>query len=124
MTNTPSFEIPDAVREIAEKNVSQARSAYDQFMQMAQQAQEMIAKSQGEIAAKAVDVQTQAMRYAEDNINANFDFAARLARARDLNEYMQIQRQYAESQLKSYSNQAQQLGQLMTAAMQAGQPKR
>ena len=38
MFEKPSMEIPDAVREIAERNVEQTRAAYSQFMDMARQA--------------------------------------------------------------------------------------
>ena len=72
MTNTPQFEIPEAVREMAERNVEQARSAYQQFMDMARQAQDLIAKSQGAMAQSAMDIQGRAMRFAEQNIDANF----------------------------------------------------
>ncbi|HKQ56148.1 MAG TPA: phasin, partial [Methyloceanibacter sp.] len=32
MAEKPSFEIPPELRDFAEKNVEQARAAYDQFM--------------------------------------------------------------------------------------------
>ena len=34
MGDTPSFEIPPQLREMAEKNVEQARAAYGQFMDL------------------------------------------------------------------------------------------
>ena len=37
MYDKPQFEIPEAVRELAERNVDQARTAYNQFMEMARQ---------------------------------------------------------------------------------------
>ena len=37
MYDKPQFEFPEAVRELAERNVEQARSAYNQFMDMARQ---------------------------------------------------------------------------------------
>jgi hypothetical protein len=63
----------------------------------------------------------RAFRYAQDNVDASFNFAADLAKARDLNEYMQIQARFAQAQMKTYAEQAQELGRLMTEAAQKAQ---
>jgi phasin len=120
MTDKP-FEIPDAVREMAERNVEQTRTAYAQFMQMAQQAQSMMAQSSAVMATNAVEVQTKAMRYAQENVNASFNFAADLAKARDLTEYLEIQTRFAQAQMKTYTEQAQELSRLLTEAAQRAQ---
>lgn len=116
MSATPHFEIPEAVRDIAEKNVEQARTAYSQFMDMTRQAQDMVTRSQGALAANAMQIQARAMQYAQQNIDDSFRFASDLARARDLNEYVEIQTKYAQKQMKAYSSQAQELGQMLTNA--------
>lgn len=123
MTDNPKLEIPDAVRELAERNVDQARAAYGQFVEMAQKAQNMVAESQGAMANSAREIQSQALKYASQNIDSNFDFAAELARARDLKEYMEIQTRYAQQQMTRYGEQAQELGRLMSDAVQKAQPK-
>lgn len=120
MAEKSPFEIPDAVRELAEKNVEQARSAYNQFMGMARQAQDMMSKSPL-MTESAREVQDRAFRYARDNIDASFNFAADLAKAKDLNEYLQIQTRYAQAQMKTYAEQAQDLGRLMTEVAQKSQ---
>lgn len=123
MPDTPQLEIPDTVREMAQNNVEQARAAYTQFMDMARQAQDMVSKSQGAMAASAMEIQSKAMRYAEQNIDASFNFAADLARARDVREYLEVQSRYAQRQMQAYANQAQELGRLMADAAQKAQPK-
>ena len=117
------FEIPDTVRELAERNVEQARMAYTQFLDMARQAQDVVAKSSEAMAKGARDIQVQALRYAEDNIDASFKFASDLAKARDLKEYLEIQTRYAQRQMKSYTEQAQDLGRLMSDATQKAQKR-
>jgi phasin len=123
MYDKPQFEIPEAVREMAERNVEQARSAYQQFMDMARQAQEMISKSQGAMAAGAMEIQQRAMRMAEQNIDSNFKFAHDLARARDLKEYLEIQTRHTQTQMKVYAEQAQDLGRMMAEAAEKARPK-
>lgn len=123
MAETPPFEIPPQMRDLAEKNVEQARQAYGQFMEMALKAQDMMVRSSGAMAESAREAQGKALRYAQDNLDASFDFAANLARARDLKEAMEIQSRYAQRQMRSYAEQAQDLGRLMADAAQKIQPR-
>ena len=121
MTDKPQMEIPDAMREMAERNVEQARSSYNQFMEMTRQAQQMVAKSQGAMTEAALEVQARALKFTEENIEASFRLAADLARARDMKEYFEIQSRHAQLQMHNYALQAQELGRLMSEAAQRAQ---
>ena len=123
MYDKPQFEIPVAVRELAERNVEQARSAYNQFIEMARRVQDTLVKSQGAMASGAVELQSQVAKFAEENIEANFKFASDLSRARDLKEYLEIQQRYAQKQMQAYAHQAQELGKMLGEAAQKVQPK-
>ena len=119
----PQMEIPEAVRQMAEQNVEQSRSAYVQFLDMARRAQDMVTKSSGTMTQSALEIQTKALRFAEQNVEAGFSLASELARARDLKEYLEIQSKHAQRQMQAYANQAQELGRLMAEAAQKAQPK-
>jgi phasin len=123
MYDKPQFEIPEAVRELAERNVDQARSAYTQFMDMARQVQETLSKSQGAMASGAMELHARIAKFAEENIQASFAFASDLSRARDLKEYLEIQQRHAQKQMQTYALQAQELGKLLSEAAQKAQPK-
>jgi phasin len=123
MYDKPQFEIPEAVRELAERNVEQARSAYNQFVDMARRVQETLSQSQGAMASGVVEMQTRMAKFAEENIQASFAFASDLSRARDLKEYIEIQQRYAQKQMQAYAHQAQELGSLMGEAARKAQPK-
>ena len=123
MYDKPQFEIPVAVRELAERNVEQARSAYNQFIDMARRVQDTLVKSQGAMATGAVELQSRVAQFAEQNIEANFKFASDLSRARDLKEYLEIQQRYAQKQMQAYATQAQELGSLLSEAATKAQPK-
>ncbi len=123
MFEKAQLEIPEAVREMAERNVDQARTAYAQFMDMARQAQHMVSQSQGAMAAGALEIQSKALKFAEQNIDDSFKFASDLARAKDLKEYLEIQTRYAQKQMQTYAQQAQDLGRMMTEAAQNARPK-
>lgn len=128
MFDKGQFEIPANVRELAERNVEQARTAYAHFMQVAQQAQQMMFQSStmmvpGPMAASAMQIQTRAMDYARRNLDASFNFAADLARARDLKEYIEIQGRYAQQQMQAFQQQAEELGKMLSEAAQKVQSK-
>lgn len=118
MADLPQFEIPEAMRDMAERNVDQARSAYGQFLEMARQAQDLVSKSSDTMAQSAREIQIKAMRYAEQNMEANFAFVGDLAKARDLRDYMEIQSRHAQRQMQTYSEQAQELGRMMAEVAQ------
>lgn len=123
MYDKPQFAIPEAVRELAERNVEQARSAYNQFMEMARRVQDTLAQSQGAMASGAVELQSQVTKFAEENMEASFAFASDLSRARDIKEYLEIQQRFAQKQMQAYAHQAQELGQLLSEAAQKAQRK-
>ncbi len=124
MRETPPFEIPEAVRDMAERNVEQARTAYMQFLDMTRQAQEAVAKSSDVMAESAREIQNRTLRYAQDHVNASFSLATDLARARDIKDYLDIQTQFAQRQMKTYADQAQELGRLMAEMTKKAQPPR
>lgn len=123
MNEKPQIEIPEQVRQIAERNVEQARTAYNQVMDMARQVQNMVSKSSGAMAESAADIQARSLRFAEQNMEAGFQFASELARARDLKEYLEIQSRHAQRQMQTYASQAQELGRMMSELAQKSQPK-
>lgn len=112
-----AFEIPDNIRKLAEQNIEQTRAAYNQFIEMARKAQDLAANSQGTMIHTAMELQSKALKFAEKNTEASFQFAADLAKARDVQQYIDIQTRYAQRQMQAYQEQATQLGQLMSDAM-------
>jgi phasin len=123
MNEATNFEIPAPVRQMAEKNVEQTKEAYDRMMEAARQAQGMFASSSNMFGANGKDIQEKTMQYAEANVQAGFDFAERLVKAKDLQEVLEIQTQFARKQLETYTQQAQEISQLMADAAQKAQPK-
>lgn len=122
--NNP-FEIPQHLRELAERNVEQARAAYGQFMDAMAQASGMWAKAMPANAMTSgfKTVQDRAIRFAKQNAEAGFALAAELTNAKDMADIISIQSRYAQSQIQTYALQAQELGRLMAEAMQNVQPK-
>jgi hypothetical protein len=125
MAQTPPFEIPQQLRELAEKNVEQARAAYGQFMDAMAQATSMWmgAMPANEMTTGFKTVQDRAVRFAKQNAEACFALASELTNAKDVKDVIAIQSRYAQTQMQSYALQAQELGRLMTEAAQSMGPK-
>ena len=120
MAQTPSFEIPQQLRELAEKNVEQARAAYGQFMDAMAQATNMWmgAMPANDVTAGFKTVQERAVRFAKQNAEACFALATELTSAKDVKDVIAIQSRYAQTQMQAYALQAQELGRLMVEATQ------
>jgi hypothetical protein len=125
MADKSTFEIPPQLREMAEKNVEQARAAYGQFMDFLTQAinawQQSPSGAQTTVGFRAV--QDKAIAFAKENAERSFTLASELARAKDVQEVLTLQGRYAQTQIQTFGLQAQQLAWLMTDAMRDMQKK-
>ena len=123
MANNP-FEIPDQIRDLAERSVEQARTAYGQLMDAMLKAQSTSLTSLPATAMSTSfsDIQERAINFARQNFEASFSLATDLARAKDIAAVLDVQKRFAQSQMQAYALQAQELGGLMmTAAQRATQ---
>jgi len=111
-----NWEIPGTFRDLAQQNVRQARSAYEQFMTAARQAQSVAATSGDSLASTANEIQRRLVQFAEKNSEAGLAMAGELAKARDFNEWVAIYQEHAVRQSESYVQQTQEFGRLIAAA--------
>lgn len=118
------FAIPNEVRAFAEQSVTQARKAFEGFIEAANKA---MGQLQGQTAAAhgaASEIAHKSMTYAEQNVAATFDFAQKLMRAKDPAEIMGLQSEYLARQMQTISAQVQDLGQTAAKiAIDATKPK-
>ena len=118
MANKPSFEIPPELRDMAEKNVEQARAAYGQFMDFMTQALGAWSQSPaGSELGVFKTVQDRAIAFAKENAERSFALASELAKAKDMSEVLTLQSRYAQTQMQTFDIQAQQLSWLMADAL-------
>ena len=123
MSKTP-YEIPNEMRDFAEKSVDQARKAFEGYMDAAQQAVGKMEAAAEATGAGARDATGKAVGFASHNVNAAFELARKLVSARDFQEVLNIQSEYAKAQLAAMQTQAQELAAMaQTAAKTATKPK-
>ena len=127
MPTTP-FEIPDHVREAADKSVAEAKKAFNDFIDATHKAVANAEASARTLGEGAADVNRQALAHVEENIAASFDVAHRLALARSVEEMAVIQQEFIQRQTKKLADQGKTLGEMMgraaTSAAEQAKPKK
>ena len=108
MANLP-YEIPNELRDFAERSVDQARKAFEGFVTVAQ-------KAAGTVDGAAVEAQTgvkhvgsRVLGFAEQNVNAAFDLAQKLVHVKDPQEAFALQSDFMKNQLDALQSQAKEL---------------
>src|SRR5262249_26422533 len=119
-----NFEIPQNVKDMAEAGFGQARKTFDSFMSAAEKAANQLEGQGAAAQASAKELSTKAVHFAETNIKASLDYAARLLKAKDMSEVMKLHTEHVQEQMRVLAEQASEFGQAVTrAAMDATKPK-
>jgi phasin len=107
--NPTHFEVPPEMRDLAEKSMEQAKTAFDTFIAAARSAVSTAESQASQARDGAREVGQLAMRFAERNLATSFDYAQRLARARDAQEVIRLQAEYTNGQIHALTEQAREL---------------
>jgi phasin len=112
MSETPNspFEVPDQLRTYAEQSITQARKAIEDFMKVAQTTVSSVEGSTNQIQAGATDINNKMLTYAEENIAAAFDFAEKMARAKDMDEIVKLQSEFMTKRMSAFGEQTREIG--------------
>ena len=96
MADNP-LEIPQALRDMSEQNLKQARAAYEQFTDFVTKTTGawMGALPSNPMAAVFKDVQDRAMQIAKENAESVFTFAGKISNARTPQDIVTLQTQQA-----------------------------
>ena len=114
--------VSDEMRKMAEINIAKAKEAVDEFMKEASGAYEKVDASVQAARSGARDMNQMASEYAEANVNAAFDFAQKLVRARDPQEIVALQQRFLKAQVEQLNKQVRELGGAAIEAAKAARP--
>lgn len=127
MTNPADMQVPPEMRAFAERSVIEARKAFEGYMDAATKALSGVEQSAAAAQSNARDLSRKAMGFAEDNVAASLDFAQKLMGARNPQEVLRLQTEFAQAQMKSLADQAKVLGESVAeagrATFEAAKPK-
>jgi phasin len=113
-----TFEIPDQMRDFAEKSVDQARKAFDDFISLTHKTVSNVEGSATVVQSGASDINRKTLSYAEEHVDAAFRFAQQMVRAKDVAEMMALQQDYLRRQMEQLGEQTRDLSDTATRAAQ------
>ena len=119
MADNP-FEIPQALRNVAEQNIKQAHAAYEQLTDFVTKAVGawMGAMPASPMVAGFKEVQDRAAEIAKKNADSAFALVEKIAKAQNFQEILTLQTQFAQDQMKAFTTQTQELYKLIGEAFQ------
>jgi phasin len=116
-TGQMNFQVPEEMRTMAERSVTQTRQALESFLQAARRTAETMEQTTEKVQASSKDMAQRTLSAAEQNIRTSLDYAERLVRARDVQEMVQIQSDFARTQTEAMQTQMKEYGSGMQSAM-------
>ncbi len=114
------FEIPQAMRDMAEQNMKQAHASYEQLTDFVTKAMSswMGAMPANPMAEGFKDVQGRAAEIAKENGESAFALGEKIAKAQNFQEVLTLQTQYAQDRMRAFVTQTQELHRLIGEAFQ------
>src|SRR3954465_13222581 len=108
-----TFKVPDEMRNVAERSVTQARQALDSFMQAARRTTGSMEQTSDRVQAGAKDMAQKTLSAVEQNLRTSLDYAERLVRGKDLQEVGESQSEFARTQTEAMQAQMKEHGSFM-----------
>src|SRR5579862_2763935 len=105
-----TYEVPNELRDFAERSVEQARKAFEGFVSVAQKAAGTMDGAAQQAQSEAKNMSAQVFGYAEQNVNAAFDFAHKLVQAKDPQEAFNLQHDYLKAEINALQAQGKGIG--------------
>jgi phasin len=106
--------IPESVRELAAKTVTETRNAYERSKTALEAGLDAVEKSLDAAGQGVTALNRKVIDIAQRNVNSGFDLAKALAGAKTIAEAVELQKTYWQRQLGTLSAQAQELQALST----------
>src|SRR4051794_41906094 len=97
-TGRMNFQVPDEMRTMAERSVTQARQALENYLQAARRTSESMTQTSDKVQAGTKDAAQKALSAVEQNLRASLDYAERLEWDKDQQEVAEIPAGFARSQ--------------------------
>src|SRR5215208_1087307 len=112
-----NFQVPEEMRTMAERSLTQARQALDSFLQAARRTAETMEQATEKVQASSKDMAQRTFSAAEQNLRTSLDYAERFVQAKDLQEAAQIQSEFVRRQAEAMQAQMKEFGSAAQSAM-------
>jgi len=109
----PKMEIPAAFREMAEKNVAQAKEYYEKMKSTAEETTDMLEETYATASKGCSDCGLKLIENARANTDAAFDLMTELVTAKSAAEIVELSSSYLRKQFDALTAQAKDLTELV-----------
>lgn len=109
-------KIPPQFREMAEKNVEQAKKAYEQYVSTTERLLNTLDDATRQSWSGAREVNLRMLGFADANAKAGFDFADRFVKAKDVKEIASLQQDYLKEATERLAQQMREIQQIASQA--------
>lgn len=100
------LELPEMVRELAEKSVTQTKEAYDNVKNAAEEATDMMEDTYEATRKGIVEMNLKLIDQAQANTDRAFAFAKELVSAKSFSDAIELQTRFVREQFESFTTQA------------------
>jgi phasin len=108
----PNIEVPEMVREFAEKSVQQAKDVYARIKSAAEESTDVLEDTYTTATKGATEFNLKALETLRVNVNASFDYARELMASKTLADAVELSASHMRKQFESLSAQAKTLSTL------------
>ncbi|HMN51423.1 MAG TPA: phasin [Xanthobacteraceae bacterium] len=117
MTEMPKFEmpkteVPEVVRELAEKGVKQAKDAYEKMKSAAEETTDLLETPYTTASKGAAEFNAKALEALRANVNASFDYTSKMLGSKTLADAAELSTTYFRAQFEALTAQAKDLSAL------------
>lgn len=106
------FQVPEQVREFAEKGVSQVREGYAKFKDAAETHNGTVQAVMTTATRGATDLSSKMLEIAKTNTNASFDFAQDLFGVKSPTAALELWTSFTRKQVEAFTGQTKELAEL------------
>ena len=114
---TPKPEIPQGIREMAEKGTAQAKATYEKMSVATTEASNAMQSAHSSAIQGALEYNSKIVEFARINTKAAFDYAAKVFAVRAPSEFMEISAEHTRTQMEVLGEQSKELAALTQRAM-------
>ena len=114
---TPQLDISNEMRAVVERSVEQAKVAFQQLMQAAEESISTSEERGTTSQVGALDISKKAMTSAERNVLSAFELAQKIVQTKDTQELVRMQTEFLQSQMQALGEQVKDLGETISKAV-------
>lgn len=102
---TMQMQMPEGVKQFAEKSVDQAQQAFDRAGEVAHKNVQVLDAAASAFKSNSADLQLKVMEIAQNNVNQAFGYARKFLETQEPRQLFELQQAFVREQMESLTRQ-------------------